>query len=121
MSFVSAVNRSGFGLSRKGLRRAPALVILNVETTQPVVRAGHGPADHDQPTVGPHRGRARRYRRALSGAEQLHSAVGDLLGRGAENLLLVGAGGAGILMWPALATVTSRRSLSTRPTTAVAK
>jgi fructoselysine-6-phosphate deglycase len=40
-------------------------------------------------------------RNAVSCAEQLHSAVGSLLDRGADNLLFVGAGGAGILMWPA--------------------
>jgi fructoselysine-6-phosphate deglycase len=53
-------------------------------------------------------------RNAVSCAEQLHSTIGDLLGRGAENLLFVGAGGAGILMWPAASLLASRSTFPSR-------
>ena len=60
---------------------------------------------------------------AVSCADALHRAVAERLGGGAENLFFAGAGGAGILMWPAAALL-SRRSrfttLTERPAELVA-
>jgi fructoselysine-6-phosphate deglycase len=53
-------------------------------------------------------------RGAVSCAEQLHSTVASLLEAGADNLLFVGAGGAGILMWPAASLLAARSRFPAR-------
>ena len=53
-------------------------------------------------------------RGAVACAEELHGVVGDLVERGSNNLLFVASGGAGILMWPAAALLTTRSSFPTR-------
>jgi fructoselysine-6-phosphate deglycase len=50
---------------------------------------------------------------AVSCADALYQVVADRLSSGAENLFFAGAGGAGILMWPAAALLTRRSTLKT--------
>ena len=52
-------------------------------------------------------------RGAVSCAEQLHPVVQELVSGGCDNLMFVGAGGAGILMWPAAALMASRSRFPT--------
>jgi fructoselysine-6-phosphate deglycase len=51
---------------------------------------------------------------AVACAEELHDVIGDLVEHGSDNLLFVASGGAGILMWPAAALLTTRSSFPTR-------
>ncbi len=53
-------------------------------------------------------------RGAVVCAEELHGLIEDLVKRGSDNLLFVASGGAGILMWPAAALMTTRSSFPTR-------
>jgi fructoselysine-6-phosphate deglycase len=53
-------------------------------------------------------------RGAVSCAEELHGVVETLLADGADNLLWVGSGGAGILMWPAAALLAARSTFPSR-------
>jgi fructoselysine-6-phosphate deglycase len=53
-------------------------------------------------------------RGAVACADELHGVIGDLVDHGSDNLLFVASGGAGILMWPAAALLTTRSSFPTR-------
>ncbi len=53
-------------------------------------------------------------RGAVACAEELHGVIEDLVERGSDNLLFVASGGAGILMWPAAALMTTRSNFPTR-------
>lgn len=53
-------------------------------------------------------------RGAVACAEALHGVIGDLVEHGSDNLLFVASGGAGILMWPAAALLTTRSRFPTR-------
>ena len=53
-------------------------------------------------------------RGAVACAEKLHPLAKELLGSGKDNLVFVGAGGAGILMWPAGSLMASRSRFATR-------
>lgn len=53
-------------------------------------------------------------RGAVACAEELHPLLGELIARGSDNLLFVASGGAGILMWPAAALMSTRSSFPTR-------
>jgi fructoselysine-6-phosphate deglycase len=53
-------------------------------------------------------------RGAVACAEGLHGVIGDLVEHGSDNLLFVASGGAGILMWPAAALLTTRSSFPTK-------
>ncbi len=53
-------------------------------------------------------------RGAVSCAEQMRPIVASLIDRGADNLLFAGAGGAGILMWPAASLLAARSRFAVR-------